>query len=89
MQIQSCEPVRQLADPTFPYLTPTADIKERLNDIIRTVITVRENVLVVRDPQARILFDTTREVLKDLVAAYDLYQQRGSELHSDTCISVR
>jgi hypothetical protein len=77
MQIQSCEPVGQLADPTFPYLTPTADIKERLNDIIRTVITVRENVLVVRDPQARILFDTTREVLKDLVAAYDLYQQRA------------
>ena len=76
MQIQSGEPVRQVADPTFPYLTPTADIKERLNDIIRTVTSVRENVVVVRDVQAKILFDTTREVLKDLVAAYNLYEQR-------------
>lgn len=75
MQIQS-ESVRQVADPTFPYLTPTADIKERLNDIIRTVTSVRENVVVVRDVQAKILFDTTREVLKDLVAAYNLYEQR-------------
>jgi len=53
----------------------TADIKERLTETISTITSLREDVAKANDPRIRALFDTTREVLKDLVAAYDLYER--------------
>src|SRR5438034_613154 len=49
----------------------TAGIKERLTETISTITRLREDVAKVSDPRVRALFDTTREVLKDLVAAYE------------------
>ncbi len=53
----------------------TASIKERLTETISTITSLREDVARASDPKIRVLFDTTREVLKDLVAAYELYER--------------
>jgi hypothetical protein len=54
---------------------PTTQIKERLNEAISTITFLRENAAQTHDLKAKVLFETTREVLKDLVAAYDLYER--------------
>ncbi len=63
-----------------------AGIKERLTETISTITRLREDVAKVSDPRVRALFDTTREVLKDLVAAYDLYEgaKTSFDLPEDT-----
>ena len=54
---------------------PAAQIRERLNEAITTINQLKENTGQVNDPKAKVLLETTREVLKDLVAAYDLYER--------------
>jgi hypothetical protein len=56
-------------------LPPTAQIKERLNEAITTINHLKENGGPAHDAKVNVLFETTREVLKDLVAAYDLYER--------------
>lgn len=53
----------------------TANIKRMLND---TVEHLRRDVGKVDDPKAQALFETTAEVLRGLVTAYDHYD-RDSE----------
>lgn len=57
-----------------PYEQLTA-IKAMLGDIIDHVRTVE-----VDEPEARDLFETTAEVLQNLVRDYDNYQRKAEEL---------
>ena len=62
----------------FPEQDPrhhTAKIKAMLHDIITHA---REDVGKIDEPKAQALFETTAEVLKGLITAYDHYE-RGSE----------
>lgn len=54
----------------------TAKIKTMLND---TINHVREDVGRVDEPKAQALFETTAEVLKGLVTAYEHYEQQSEE----------
>jgi hypothetical protein len=54
----------------------TAQIKAMLND---TVTHLREDVGKVEDPKAEALFETTAEVLKGLVTAFDHFERRSEE----------
>jgi len=45
-----------------------------LND---TITHVREDVAKVNDPKAQALFETTAEVLRGLVTAYEHFEQRS------------
>jgi hypothetical protein len=56
---------------------PHVTVKTRLTETIQAITHLREDLAKIRDPKARQLFDTTREVLKDLVAAFDLYERRS------------
>jgi hypothetical protein len=57
-----------------PYEQLTA-IKAMLSDIIDHVRTVEMD-----DPEARHLFETTAEVLQNLVRDYDNYQRKAEEM---------
>jgi len=52
----------------------TANIKRMLNQVIEHV---REDVEKVNDPKAQALFETTAEVLKGLLTAYDHYDSKS------------
>jgi hypothetical protein len=52
----------------------TMKIRGMLND---TINHVREDVAKVNDPKAQALFETTAEVLRGLVTAYEHFEQRG------------
>jgi hypothetical protein len=54
----------------------TIKIRGMLND---TINHVREDVAKVNDPKAQALFETTAEVLRGLVTAYEHFEQRGGE----------
>lgn len=54
----------------------TAKIKTMLVDMINHV---REDVDKVDEPKAQALFETTAEVLKGLVNAYEHYEQQSEE----------
>ena len=56
---------------------PMATIKSRLNETIATINNFGKDVGNMEDQGIRDLFDTTREVLKDLVTAYDLHEKRS------------
>ena len=79
MQTQSYDSLGHSRYQDLLYPQPTSQIKARLNEMISTLTHLREDVAGVKDPQARALFETTREVLKDLVAAYDLYERRTDQ----------
>jgi hypothetical protein len=51
-----------------------ASIKRRLNEIVENL---REEVDGVSDPKAQALFETTAEVLRGLLTAYDHYEKRS------------
>ena len=53
----------------------TANIKGMLDEAAKHC---REDVSKIREPKAQALFETTAEVLKGLITAYDHYEQ-GSE----------
>ena len=59
---------------------PMVTIKSRLNETIATINNLWEHVGNMEDQQLRDLFYTTREVLKDLVTAYDLYEKKAQRL---------
>jgi len=62
----------------FPESDPrhhTANIKQMLNEAANHC---REDVGKITEPKAQALFETTAEVLKGLVTAYDHYEA-GSE----------
>lgn len=50
----------------------TSKLKKMLND---TAAHAREDVLKITDPKAQALFETTAEVLKGLVKAFDDFEQ--------------
>ncbi len=52
----------------------TIRIRGMLND---TITHVREDVAKVNDPKAQALFETTAEVLRGLVTAYEHFEQRS------------
>jgi hypothetical protein len=52
----------------------TANIKRMLNEVISHV---REDVDRVTDPKAQALFETTAEVLRGLITAYEHYEGRA------------
>ncbi len=52
----------------------TIKIRGMLND---TITHVREDVAKVNDPKAQALFETTAEVLRGLVTAYEHFEQRS------------
>jgi hypothetical protein len=54
----------------------TLKLKQMLND---TAAHAREDVSKVSDPKAQALFETTAEVLKGLVKAYDDFEQKREE----------
>ena len=54
----------------------TAKIKGKLNDLITHL---REDVSKIEDPKAQALFETTAEVLKGLVNAYNDYEKHSEE----------
>jgi hypothetical protein len=51
-----------------------------LNETIATINDLGQDVGNMDDQRIRDLFNTTREVLKDLVTAYDLYEKRSQRL---------
>jgi hypothetical protein len=51
----------------------TANIKRMLNDVVTHV---RGDVDKVDDPKAQALFETTAEVLRGLITAYEHYEGR-------------
>jgi len=51
----------------------TANIKRMLNEVVHHV---REDVDRVDDPKAQALFETTAEVLRGLITAYEHYEGR-------------
>jgi hypothetical protein len=55
----------------------TAQVKNLLEEAIKQL---REDVPKVHEPKAKALLDTTTEVLKGLVAAYDHYEGRTQEV---------
>jgi len=62
----------------FPESDPrhhTANIKGMLDEAARHC---REDIGKIEEPKAQALFETTAEVLKGLITAYDHYE-RGSE----------
>jgi hypothetical protein len=54
----------------------TLKLKQMLND---AATHAREDVSKVSDPKAQALFETTAEVLKGLVKAYDDFEQKREE----------
>ncbi|MEH2375129.1 hypothetical protein [Nostoc sp.] len=54
----------------------TAKIKDKLNDLITHL---REDISKIEDPKAQALFETTSEVLKGLVNAYNDYEKHSEE----------
>ena len=54
----------------------TLKLKQMLND---TVAHAREDVSKVSDPKAQALFETTAEVLKGLVKAFDDFEEKHEE----------
>jgi len=54
----------------------TIKIKSMLNDVVQHA---REDVSKVNDPRAQALFETTAEVLRGLVTAYEHFEQRGEQ----------
>ena len=52
----------------------TAKIKRMLNDLIEHV---RDDVGKIEEPKAQALFETTAEVLRGLMTAYDHYEQKA------------
>ena len=54
----------------------TIKIRGMLNDVIEHA---REDVGKVNDPKAQALFETTAEVLRGLVTAYEHFEQRGEQ----------
>ena len=54
----------------------TLKLKQMLND---AAAHAREDVSKVSDPKAQALFETTAEVLKGLVKAYDDFEQKREE----------
>ena len=52
----------------------TPRLKRMLND---TITHAREDVLKVSDPKAQALFETTAEVLKGLVKAFDDFERKS------------
>jgi len=51
----------------------TANIKRMLNEVVNHV---RQDVDRVDDPKAQALFETTAEVLRGLITAYEHYEGR-------------
>ena len=54
----------------------TQRLKKMLND---TAAHAREDVTKVSDPKAQALFETTAEVLKGLIKAYEDFEERKEE----------
>jgi hypothetical protein len=54
----------------------TIKIKGMLNDVVQHA---REDVGKVNDQRAQALFETTAEVLRRLVTAYEHFEQRGEQ----------
>jgi len=54
----------------------TIKIRGMLNDVVQHV---REDVGKVNDPRAQALFETTAEVLRGLMTAYEHFEQRGEQ----------
>ena len=54
----------------------TIKIRGMLNDVIEHT---REDAGKVNDPKAQALFETTAEVLRGLVTAYEHFEQRGEQ----------
>ena len=54
----------------------TLKLKRMLND---TAVHAREDVSKVSDPKAQALFETTAEVLKGLVKAFNDYEEKREE----------
>jgi hypothetical protein len=52
----------------------TSKLKQMLND---TAAHAREDVSKISDPKAQALFETTAEVLKGLVKAFDDFEQKS------------
>lgn len=53
------------------------EVKRMLND---TIVHLREDVRATDHPQAQALFETTAEVLKGLVTAYDHLEEHTEEV---------
>lgn len=64
----------------------TANIKKMLNDIITHA---REDVSKIEEPKAQALFETTSEVLKGLVTAYEHYENRSEAAWAATGSTAR
>jgi hypothetical protein len=62
--------------PESDPLRHTQKLKQMLNE---TAEHSREDVAKVSDPKAKALFETTAEVLKGLVNAYDHFEQKSEE----------
>jgi hypothetical protein len=63
----------------YPETDPrhhTIKIRGMLNDVIEHT---HEDVGKVNDPKAQALFETTAEVLRGLVTAYEHFEQRGEQ----------
>ena len=63
----------------YPETDPrhhTIKIRGMLNDVIEHT---REDVGKVNDPKAQALFETTAEVLRGLVTAYEHFEQRSEQ----------
>jgi hypothetical protein len=54
----------------------TIKIKSMLNDVVQHA---REDVSKVNDPRAQALFETTAEVLRGVVIAYEHFEQRSEQ----------
>ncbi|MEH1907545.1 hypothetical protein [Nostoc sp.] len=67
--------IQQNSSETSPH-HHTAKIKDKLNDLITHL---REDVSKIEDPKAQALFETTAEVLKGLVNAYNDYEKHSEE----------
>jgi len=55
----------------------TLKLKQMLND---TATHAREDVSKISDPKAQALFETTAEVLKELVKAFEDFEQRSESV---------
>ena len=61
------------ADTSLDPRQHTANIKRMLDEVVTHV---REDVDKVSDPKAQALFETTAEVLRGLITAYEHYEGR-------------
>jgi hypothetical protein len=71
-----CGNRRPNAIPRERSAAPHSETKQMLND---TATHAREDVRKVSDAKAQALFETTAEVLKGLVKAYDDFEQKQEE----------